>query len=59
MGEELRSLSQSWKLAYMGTALSKSVQVGELDREFDLNQVKGNVIIKMKVTIPALQTIVV
>ena len=26
--EELRSLSQSWKLAYVGTVLSKSSQVG-------------------------------
>ena len=55
--EELRSLSQSWKLAYVGTVLSKSSQVG--DKEFDLNQVKGNVVITKKVTIPAFQTIVV
>ena len=45
MDEELRSLSQSWKLAYVGTVLSKSSQVGEVDKEFDLNQVKGNVVI--------------
>ena len=42
-GEELRSLSQSWKLAYMGTVLSKPSQVG--DKEFDLEQVKGNAVI--------------
>ena len=41
--EELRSLSQSWKLAYVGTVLSKASQVG--NREFDLGQVKGNVVI--------------
>ena len=34
--DELRSLSQSMKLAYMGTVLSKSSQVGEPDKEFDL-----------------------
>ena len=55
--EELRSLSQSWKLAYMGTVLSKSSQVG--NKEFDLSQVKGNVVITNKVTIPTFQTIVV
>ena len=37
--EELKSLSQSWKLAYVSTVLSKSSQVG--DQEFDLDQVKG------------------
>ena len=57
--DKLRSLSQTWKLAYVGTVLSKLLQVGELDREFNLNQVKGNVIVTMKVTIPAFQTIVV
>ena len=44
--EELRSLSQSWKLAYVGTVLSKSSQVGK--EEIDLGQVKGNVIITKK-----------
>ena len=57
MDEELRSLSQSWKLAYVGTVLSKSSQVG--NKEFDLSQVKGNVVIIKKITIPAFQTIVV
>ena len=57
MDEELRSLSQSWKLAYVGTVLSKLSQVGE--KEFDLGQVKGNVVITKKVIIPAFQTIVV
>ena len=41
--EELRSLSQSWKSAYVVTVLSKSSQVG--NNEFDLGQVKGNVVI--------------
>ena len=44
--EELRSLSQSWKLAYVGTVLSKSSQVG--NNEFDLCPVKGNMIITKK-----------
>ena len=43
MDEELKSLSQSWKLAYISTVLSKSLQVS--DKEFDLDQVKGKVIV--------------
>ena len=39
MEEELKSLSQSWKLAYVSTILSKSLQVS--DKECDLDQVKG------------------
>ena len=31
--EELRSLSQSWKLAYVGTVLSQSSQVGKNERK--------------------------
>ena len=42
MEEELKSLSQSWKLAYISTILSNSLQVS--DEEFDLDQVKGKVI---------------
>ena len=57
MDEELRSLSKSWKLAYVGTVLSKSSQDG--DKEFDLSQVKGNVVITKKVTIPTFQMVVV
>ena len=41
----------------MGTVLSKLSQVG--DKEFDFGQVKGNVVITKKVTIPAFQTLVV
>ena len=59
MNEELRSLSQSWKLAYAGTALYKSSKVGELDKKIDISQVKGNVLKTKKVTIPAFQIIVV
>ena len=54
MDEQLRSLSQSWKLAYVGTVLSKLSQVG--NKEFDLSQVKENVVITKKVTIHAFQT---
>ena len=42
--DELQSLSQSWKLAYMSMIISKSALVSDL--EFDLDQVKGKVIIK-------------
>ena len=59
MDSELRSLSQTWKQAYVGTVLSKSSQAGELGMEFSLNQVKGNIIVTKKVTIPTFQTIVV
>ena len=42
---------------YVGTVLSKSSQVR--DKEFDLDQVKENVVITKKVTIPTFQTIIV
>ena len=51
--EELKSLSQSWKLAYVSPVLSKSSQVS--DQEFDLDQVKGKVVITKKVIVPAFQ----
>ena len=57
MGEELKSLSQSWKVAYVGTILSKSSQVS--NKEFDLDQVKGKVIVTKKAIIPAFQMIIV
>ena len=44
-------------MAYVGTVLSKSLQVS--DKEFNLDQVKGKVIITNKVIIPAFQTIIV
>ena len=55
--EELRSLSQSWKLAYVGTVLSKLSQLGT--NEFDLSQVKGNVVATKRVSISAFQTVIV
>ena len=54
--EELKSLSQSWKLAYVSNVLSKSSQVS--DQEFDLYQVNGKVVLAKKVIIPAFQTVI-
>ena len=54
--EELKSLSQSWKLAYVSTVLSKSSQVS--DQEFDLDQVKGKVVITKKVISPIFQMVI-
>ena len=54
--EELKSLSQSWKLAYVSSVLSKSSQVN--DKEFDLDQVKGKVVVMKKVIVPVFQTII-
>ena len=56
MEEELKSLSQAWKLAYVSTILSKSSQVS--DTEFGLDQVKGKVVV-MKRVVPAFQTLIV
>ena len=53
--EELQSLSQSWKLAYVSTIISKSSQIS--DQEFDLDQVKGKVVTTKKVKIPAFQIV--
>ena len=55
--EELKSLSQSWKLVYVSTILSKPSQVS--DKEFDLDQVKGKAIVTKKVSVPAFQMIIV
>ena len=55
--EELKSLSQSWKLACGRTVLSKSSQVN--DKEFDLDQVKGKVVVTEKIVVPAFQTLIV
>ena len=54
-GNELQSLLKSWKLAYMGTVISKSLAS---DLEFDLDQVKGKVTTSEKVKVPTLQTVV-
>ena len=53
--DELQSLSQSWKLAYVSMIISKSALVSEL--KFDLDQVKGKVDTSEKVKISALQTV--
>ena len=53
----LHSLSQSWKLAYVSTIISKSTLVSDL--EFNLDKVKGKVIIGQEVKVPALQMTVV
>ena len=54
--EKVKSLSQSWKLAYVSTVLSKSSQVS--DQEFNLDQVKGKVVITKKVIIHAFQMVI-
>ena len=54
--DELQSVSQSWKLAYVSTIISKSSQVS--DQEFDLDQVKGKVVTTKKVMIPAFQEVI-
>ena len=54
--DELQSLSQSWKLAYVNTIISKSSQVS--GQEFDLNQVKGKVVTTKKVRIPTFQNVI-
>ena len=55
--EELQSLAQSWKTAYVSTIISKTISISDLD--FNLYQVKGSVVISEEVTIPALQITVV
>ena len=53
--DELQSLSQSWKVAYVSMIISKSPLVS--GPEFDLDQVKGKVVTGEEVKIPALQTV--
>ena len=53
--EELQSLSQSWKLAYVSTILSKAALIS--DPEFDLEQVKGKVVTSKNIKTPAFQTV--
>ena len=55
--EELQSLSQSWKTAYVSTIIYKTVLVS--DPDFNLDQVQGNVVIREEVTILASQITVV
>ena len=54
--EELQTLSQSWKLAYVSTIISKSSQVS--DQEFDLEQVKSKVVITKEVKIPSFRPVI-
>ena len=46
-------MSQSWKTAYISTIISKAISVS--DPDFNLDQVKGTVVISEEMTIPALQ----
>ena len=55
--DELQSLSQSWKVAYVGTIISKAALVSGL--EFDLDQLRGKVVTCEEVKIPTLETVVV
>ena len=54
--KELQSLSQSWKTAYVSIIISKAISV---DPYFNLDQVKGSLVISEDVIIPALQITVV
>ena len=55
--EELQSVSQSCKRAYVSTIISKTRSIS--DPDFNLDQVKGSVVISEEVTIPASQIAVV
>ena len=55
--DELQSLSQSWKVAYVSMIIPKAALVSDL--EFDLDQVRGKVVTCEEVKISALQTAVV
>ena len=55
--EELQSLSQSWKTAYVSTIISKTMAIS--DPDFNLDQVQGKVVIREEVTILASQITVV
>ena len=54
--DKLQSFSQSWKLAYVSTIISKSSQVS--DPELDLDQGKGKVVTTKKVKIHAFQAVI-
>ena len=56
-GDELQSLSQCWKVAYVSMVISKATLVS--DPEFDPDRVRGRVVTCEEVKIPALQTAVV
>ena len=50
-------MSQSWKTAYVSTIISKAISISDAD--FNLDQIKGSVVISEEVTIPALQITIV
>ena len=50
-------MSQSWKVAYASTIISKVTSVNDL--EFDLDNVRGRVVTSEEVTIPTSQTVVI
>ena len=50
-------MSQSWKVAYVSTIISKATSVGDL--EFNLDHVRGRVVTSEEVTISTSQTTVV
>ena len=55
--EDLQSLSQSWKTAYVSTIILKATSMS--DPDFDLENVRGSIVISEEVTIPVLQITVV
>ena len=55
--KELQSLSQSWKTAYVSTIILKAISIS--DPDFNLDQVRGSVVISEEMTIPASQITVV
>ena len=56
-GKELQSLSQSWKTAHASTIILKAISIS--DSDFNLDHIKGSVMISEEVTTPALQITVV
>ena len=50
-------MSQSWKPTHVSTIISKAISVS--DPDFNLDQVKGSLVISEEVTIPVLQITVV
>ena len=57
ISDELQSLSQSWKVAYESPIILKATSVS--NPGFNLDHVRGRVVISEEVTIPASQTTVV
>ena len=55
--EELQSLSQSWKVAYVSAIILKATSVSDL--ESDLDNVRGRVVTCKEVTIPVSWTVVI